>query len=751
MKPSLLVCLLVLVLTATQAIGQPQYRAVWVDTFNTSINNTNDVRNIIKNIESSNCNAIFVQVRRRGDSWYLNSLEPPADRTPLEPGFDPLKTLIREAHAKGIEVHAFVIIGAIWNGNPAGPTARLPENPNHLFNKHGFNQATGKMFTGRDNWMTRSLLPDDNYISYGGYRIGQEFWVDLGHPDAADYSYYVLSHLVRNYDIDGLHLDRIRYPELYIAGQSSATGANIGYNETSLARYQKRYNIPPGTPPPAPNDPRWSDWRRDQVTNFVRRVYLNTIAIKPRLIVSAALIAFGSGPNSEADWNNADCYWRVYQDWRSWTEEGILDYAIPMNYRRDHLASQSNTFDDWMEWAKNHQYNRSVLIGTGAFINSLEGTLRQVRRVFAPSTQGKRAGGVVLFSYASNNDAITSNSLALPPGQNTPRRSIADLISGLTFGISADGRQPFEELSTNTSAVFAQPAPIPKLQGKTSPMVGHLKGIVRRRNGDVVDSGDVYITRTDDSGPTLKGRTSISTRTDGSGFYGGVDLAPGNYRVSVVPVGEPVFASACNIRVVAGKVATFDILIDPSAFASGSTANCGPSIPLESIIAAVGSAGGAVTSSSIQPASTTAQVGPPIETPVVINENAKTGPNGNGLVGSVVMAIKSNGTQGYEPVLHFDEIQNRFVARPIDLGQESDQVFLILYCTGGRLSGSGTKVSVKIAGQEAEVLYAGNSPEFEGLDQLSVRLSRSLIGRGMVDVVWTINGYGVNRAQINIK
>src|SRR5262249_43614827 len=164
------------------------------------------------------------KVRRRGDSWYLNTLEPIADRTPIEPGFDPLADLIKEAHENGIEVHAFVIIGAIWNGNPSGQSPRPPENPNHVFNKHGFNQATGKIYEGRDNWLTRTLLPDDSNISFGGHRIGSDFWIDLGHPDAANYTLTVLMHLVRNYDIDGLHLDRIRYPELSVPGQTPATG-----------------------------------------------------------------------------------------------------------------------------------------------------------------------------------------------------------------------------------------------------------------------------------------------------------------------------------------------------------------------------------------------------------------------------------------------------------------------------------------------------------------------------------------------
>ncbi|MBK8316032.1 MAG: hypothetical protein IPL01_19305 [Acidobacteria bacterium] len=133
---------LILILVAQICAQQPEYRAFWIETFNTSINNHADVVSIINNVRLAGCNAVFVQVRRRGDSWYLNSLEPPADRVAIQPGFDPLADLITEAHANGIEVHAFVIIGAIWNSDP---TTRPPENPNHVFNKHGYNQAAGKL------------------------------------------------------------------------------------------------------------------------------------------------------------------------------------------------------------------------------------------------------------------------------------------------------------------------------------------------------------------------------------------------------------------------------------------------------------------------------------------------------------------------------------------------------------------------------------------------------------------------------
>src|SRR5215475_11602838 len=86
------------------AQGVSQYRAFWVDTFNTTLNNHNDVVAIVNNAKAAKANAIFAQVRRRGDSWYLNSLEPAPDFVPIAAGFDPLQDLINEAHANGIEV-----------------------------------------------------------------------------------------------------------------------------------------------------------------------------------------------------------------------------------------------------------------------------------------------------------------------------------------------------------------------------------------------------------------------------------------------------------------------------------------------------------------------------------------------------------------------------------------------------------------------------------------------------------------------
>lgn len=526
-KASLLV-LLLLVMSAPYTVdgqARTEYRAFWVDTFNTNLNNHTDVQNVVNNAKAAKSNAIFVQVRRRGDSWYLNSLEPPGDRVPIQSGFDPLQDIINTAHVEGIEVHAFVIMSAIWG---RAPNLFPPENPNHVFNLHGgFDAGTNTILPGPNNWLTRTLLPDttpgSTAISYQGHRFGSDFWIDFGHPDAAKYTVDVITHLVQNYAIDGLHLDRIRYPELSISGQTPSTGTSIGYNPTSVERFQRHYNIAPGSPPPAANNPQWNQWRRDQVTNIVRRVYLNALAIRPTLKISAALIAFGGIGSTEASWNSAEAYWRVYQDWRAWTQEGILDIAIPMVYKAEHSATVRPQYDQWDLWLRGHLYNRAGMTGQGASVNAIEGTLRQTRRTLTPASGPTNLSGIIFFSMATSNIAVTSNPFAIPPG-NTPVRPFSEFASGLTTGKSVNGLISYEP--TGMIPIFNDPAPIPTFSWKIAPAVGHMKGEAQQVGGTAFDTATVTI-------ENLDAHTTSTTTTDGGGFFGAVDLTPGQYRAQV--------------------------------------------------------------------------------------------------------------------------------------------------------------------------------------------------------------------------
>ena len=106
--------------------------------------------------------------------------------------------------------------------------------------------------------------------------------------------------------------------------------------------------------------------------------------------------------------------------------------------------------------------------------------------------------------------------------------------------------------------------------------------------------------------------------------------------------------------------------------------------------------------------------------------------SGGGLAAAVVLRVKANGEQVYEPVGQFDPATNRFVALPIDVSNPSEQVFLLLYGTGFRHHSGLNNVNVTINGADAEVLFAGAQGEFVGLDQCNVRLSPSLAGSGEI-------------------
>jgi uncharacterized protein (TIGR03437 family) len=123
--------------------------------------------------------------------------------------------------------------------------------------------------------------------------------------------------------------------------------------------------------------------------------------------------------------------------------------------------------------------------------------------------------------------------------------------------------------------------------------------------------------------------------------------------------------------------------------------------------------------------------------------------NGQGVAAAVVLRVKADGAQSFEPVARFDPAQNRFVAVPIDLGAESDQVFLLLNGAGIRFRSSLSAVTARIGGTDAQVTFAGAQGQFVGLDQVNVRLPRSLIGRGNVDVTLIVDGQMANVVGVN--
>lgn len=125
--------------------------------------------------------------------------------------------------------------------------------------------------------------------------------------------------------------------------------------------------------------------------------------------------------------------------------------------------------------------------------------------------------------------------------------------------------------------------------------------------------------------------------------------------------------------------------------------------------------------------------------------------DGQGVAAAVVFRLRANGEQIYEPASRFDSALGKAVAVPIDLGPEGDQVFLIPFGTGLRYRNSLMSASAMVGGENAELLFVGAQGGFVGLDQANVRLNRSLIGRGDVDVKLTLDGRSSNSVKVNIK
>jgi uncharacterized protein (TIGR03437 family) len=124
---------------------------------------------------------------------------------------------------------------------------------------------------------------------------------------------------------------------------------------------------------------------------------------------------------------------------------------------------------------------------------------------------------------------------------------------------------------------------------------------------------------------------------------------------------------------------------------------------------------------------------------------------GSGLAAALVLRVKADNSQAFEPVAQFDQAQNKYVPVPIDLGPATDRVFLVLYGTGIRGRSALGAVSVKAGDATAPVSFAGAAAGFTGLDQINAELPKTLAGKGEVTILLTADGKTTNAVTVNIK
>ncbi len=141
-------------------------------------------------------------------------------------------------------------------------------------------------------------------------------------------------------------------------------------------------------------------------------------------------------------------------------------------------------------------------------------------------------------------------------------------------------------------------------------------------------------------------------------------------------------------------------------------------------------------------------------TPAIFTANS----NGSGVPAAALLRVKADGTQLFEPVFQFSQAVGRFIPKPIDLGPEGEQVFLVLFLSGIRRAddpnGDGNlneNFRVLIGGEELTPQFAGPQPAFVALDQINVQIPRSLIGGGIVNASIIASGFSSsNLVEIEI-
>lgn len=357
-------------------------RGMWVDAFGKGLKTRIQIMQMLDDAEQLGINTLFVQAIRRGDCLCLKSTLPPVTDADLEKGLDPLGFVTEQAHARGLKVIAWASVTGI--ANVASPS----RHPQHVMRLHGANSS--------DSWLARR--PD------GTWKEGNDGWLDVGIPAAAEYAAQAVVSLVKNYPIDGVQLDRIRYPD----------GGAWGYDSKTIARY-RRETSQKGTP--KPNDPEWQAWKREQVTGLVRRIALEVKHVRPELWVSAATIVYGAPPaHTKPAFQKSPTYRGVLQDWVTWIEEGLIDLNVTMNYKRDGIGEQSAWFDGWNRFAARMNTRLDggkalAAAGVAWYLNGTEVSGSQSARALSAGLDGW-----VGYAYRSLTPKVLSGQMSLSQG-----------------------------------------------------------------------------------------------------------------------------------------------------------------------------------------------------------------------------------------------------------------------------------------------------------------------------------------------
>ena len=352
-------------------------RGLWV--VRSTLVHPDSVRAMVARAAGAGFNTLLVQVRGRGDAYYSGGIEPRADGIQDRPAFDPLALTLREAHARGIEVHAWMNVHLISSASV------ISRAPTHLVNSRPGLLAVPKE-------LARELYDVDPASSRYFERLvvhalanpdGVEgLYTSPSAPEVKERVYAVAMDLVERYEIDGIHLDYVRYPSAAFDYSRGALDRFRTWIDGRITDDQRAEFVSASEQNPlafveAFPEP-WAEFRRDQITDLVERIYVGVKHRRPEVLVSAAVF-----PDAQ------ESFLHRYQDWEGWLRRGIVDVVALMAYNPD-----DGLFDRAISHAAEVGGPERVWAGVGAYLTTYEGTLSKI-----DITQRIGVRGFLLFSY----------------------------------------------------------------------------------------------------------------------------------------------------------------------------------------------------------------------------------------------------------------------------------------------------------------------------------------------------------------
>lgn len=373
--------------------GKQEVRALWVTP--ATLATPAGIAQMVRAAQDSGFNTLIVQVRGRGDAYYRSKFEPRAAEIERLPDFDPLAETLTRAHQAGLKVHAWVAVNLVSSAvdRPRARQHIIYRQPDWLMVPR---ELAAEMlnidprspeYVGRLARWTRAHANEVEGL-----------YASPIHPWVATHVTAVVEDIVSNYDIDGVHLDYVRYPGEEFdysrpALQQFKVAIRPQLSDDERRRADAQEHIDPLAYPNLFRE-RWTSFRQSRLTTLIMRVRTAIKTAKPNVVLSAAVLPDVTLAKASR-----------LQDWRLWLDQSLLDVLCPMAYTED-----VDAFSEQIRNAQDFAGDVPVWAGVGAYRLSSTATLAHIA-----AARHLKAAGIILYSY---------DSLIAPPNSTT---SLAEL------------------------------------------------------------------------------------------------------------------------------------------------------------------------------------------------------------------------------------------------------------------------------------------------------------------------------------